>query len=337
MMRISQYRRPVLLLIAALPLVLFVAMAWQLSRRPQVLPEHTRPISQIRFSPNGHFLVSIDNGGILHLYNVRARKLERVLRLPRLPIATAFLSFSPDSTLLAITQTTTLRLWNTTTGQVRQMPDPPANSPFGIISIAFDRGGKELVVCGGYEKELQMPLPVIRLLQFNLETSRWREVHSFKLSGLSSAALSSGGNLLLLTTEVGSIHIYSVRSGQKLQTLQGKGKSVYIKTIAVSSDEKLVASGGDDGQIKIWNIKTGQLVHTLMGHTGAINNLAYSVSATTLVSGGEDASIRLWDVQSGQVTRTITEPQPVSCVDISSDSTLLADSYDKSTRIRRLK
>ena len=53
-------------------------------------------------------------------------------------------------------------------------------------------------------------------------------------------------------------------------------------------------AGDGDNTVHLWDVRTGQLIATLEGHTGSVNNLAFSPDGTTLASGSSDETIRLW-------------------------------------------
>jgi WD40 repeat protein/transcriptional regulator with XRE-family HTH domain len=86
----------------------------------------------------------------------------------------------------------------------------------------------------------------------------------------------------------------------------------HVMSIAISSDDQIVAVGDLSGRIYLWNTATTQLITTFEGHIGWVWSVAFSPDGKTLVSSGNDASIRLWEVQSGQCLQVLTEH--TSCV-----------------------
>ncbi|KAI8947768.1 hypothetical protein F4801DRAFT_559580 [Xylaria longipes] len=107
-----------------------------------------------------------------------------------------------------------------------------------------------------------------------------------------------------------------------------------------SPDDEFIAVGCNRG-VQILRTDTGQLVHDLK-HDSLRDDLCDSVKAIrffangkTLAAGGDDGKITLWDISSSRVLHTFVDTgAPVSCIDISKDSSLLiAGSEDHIVRV----
>jgi WD40 repeat protein len=73
----------------------------------------------------------------------------------------------------------------------------------------------------------------------------------------------------------------------------------------VSADGKWLATGGRDRLIKIWDNATGLEKWTLLGHTDAIEALAFSGDGKWLVTGAKDGRVKVWDLQAGKEIKNI--------------------------------
>lgn len=318
-----------LLLISALPLLLFWAVSYRQSRLPRVLPANAQFVDQLQFSPDGKLLASASGSDVINVQNLVTNTLERSHKQPRALLATQLIAFSPDGGKLAVTQNDSLALWDLASNKFAVSPEEPHRT-FGIMLLAYR--SKELVLCGGYLRELEASTPVLRIKRFDFEKSTSSEV-PFRVAGLINVNLSQDGELLLLTTRASGTHIYSARSGQRLVTLDGSKVSDSFRTTAFSSNGTLIAAGAKGGNIRIWDVKSGRKICTLRGPANAVESLAFSPDNTTLASGSEDGSIRLWDLRTGGVARTMQEAESILCLAFSPKGDLLAESSGKVVKV----
>ncbi len=59
-----------------------------------------------------------------------------------------------------------------------------------------------------------------------------------------------------------------------------------VRSVAFSSDGKLLVSGSDDGTIRMWDMTSGSCQHTLIGHNDPVRSVCFSPCGTKIVSGG---------------------------------------------------
>ncbi|PWI64171.1 hypothetical protein PCL_12072 [Purpureocillium lilacinum] len=116
-----------------------------------------------------------------------------------------------------------------------------------------------------------------------------------------------------------------------LQTLEN---DCLVKSIAFSSDGRLVSNSGDNA-IKVWDTATGACAQTLKGHSSKVRSVAFSTDGLQLASGSYDHTIKMWDAKTGAYIRTLRgHALWVTSVVFSTDGQLLASgSYDDKIKV----
>jgi WD40 repeat protein len=67
-----------------------------------------------------------------------------------------------------------------------------------------------------------------------------------------------------------------------------------ISSLALSTDNHLLATGDFDGLIHIWSVESWQELAVLSNHKMRIQGLAFSPDGSSLLSIAMDGTIRLW-------------------------------------------
>ena len=128
----------------------------------------------------------------------------------------------------------------------------------------------------------------VLLANVSLNTPTGKPVYATRL------ALNPNGSILAIGADDGSLTVWDVDSGRRLQTLLGLTAS--SSRLIFSPDGQLLISGNKDGQVQVWEARSGQLRQTLSGHTAEITHLQSGHQGRFLISGSRDGTARLWDL-----------------------------------------
>ncbi len=112
------------------------------------------------------------------------------------------------------------------------------------------------------------------------------------------------------------------------------GHSDWVRSLAFSSDSKLLISSSNDKTVRVWDVETKQLKHLLIGHNKRVKAIGISPDGQHIISGAVNSKIKLWETtklsekQTSECYKTLsissTELTLVNSLPISPDSKLFA-------------
>ncbi|MYB64132.1 PQQ-binding-like beta-propeller repeat protein, partial [Candidatus Poribacteria bacterium] len=199
-------------------------------------------------------------------------------------------TFSPDSSLLAVPTTVGIWIYDGFTGKERNL----LVSESGIAnSVAFSPDGKTLA-SGHYQK----------FHFWDVNTGKLKQTLTGHQGAVSSIAFSPDGKTLATASwSDETVKLWDVASGK--QILNFVAYDDYVESLAMSPDGKTIATSGNDDYndndtIKLWDLNTGRLKATLTTEGfEQIRHIAYSPDGNTIASGNGWSNfsfVRLWDV-----------------------------------------
>lgn len=244
--------------------------------------------------------------------------------------AVSSVAFSPDGhTVISSGEDSTLRLWNTMSGQqIKQigensnrmavfMPETHdlivANGVF-VRLLNPETGESQIVIqdpgtrVGDNAFERAIPLAdgntlgLVRGREVQIYNVKANTItRSFPITGgYASVVFSTDGRRVLLQNNV--IGLYDVVSGERLRSFQA------ASPFALSPDGFTVAAQAseDDPTILVWDADSGEALPALVGHTDTVMGIAFSPDGRWIATGSQDKTARLWDWQTGEEQRIFT-------------------------------
>jgi RNA polymerase sigma factor (sigma-70 family) len=290
----------------------------------------------LAFTPDGKYLMSLGNGGILRIEEVASGTEVLQQKLP--PDILPSLVVSPDGKVVAIwsgPNSRKLYLWDWQGGaEPREVKVGGRRLRF----LDFHPDGKTLAAAGDMEPFVcEWDVATGRLRnQFDLRDDVTPAMLAFSPDGQMMAVSDSGnhtgrnfsGGVLLLergtgkvvrewltpgtqpihvvfspdgrwlaaVTE-GNVHVWDPRRGDEVAP-GGAGHQSRLMQIATAPGG-LIATAGDDHTVRIWDAATGTERRRLL-HGHWVRAVALSADGRFLVSSSLDDSVRLWDPQTGR-------------------------------------
>jgi WD40 repeat protein len=150
------------------------------------------------------------------------------------------------------------------------------------------------------------------------------------------AAFTPDGKRAVSGGDDGTIYLWDVKTGEKLQSFEG---SKGVGSVAISPGGRYVLSSSfEDQPIRLWDMATGKLVREFIGHKGVVFRVAFSHDGCRVISGSSDKTVRLWDAATGKELHCFAaHTDLIKGVAFSPDDRYaISASQDKSLRLWRL-
>jgi WD40 repeat protein len=247
---------------------------------------------------------------------------------------TRALAFSPDGQQVAAASGSTVRVWETATGNERSLADGHRRPP-SVLTLARD--GRTVVSWG--------PDRVVR----RWEAATGKSLGAFPAPPKTTrAAFSPDGRIVALANADGSIHLHDIATGKQLHQLPGPADG--SAALAFAPNGKLLAArGNSELSIRLYDVVQGAELRQLTlrapknaagngvivlggnggGFRGRGAGLAFSPDGSLLVTPGPTAGdaahpLVVFDVATGKELRQIEPSQAVTSFAFSPDGRVLA-------------
>ena len=213
------------------------------------------------------------------------------------------LAFSPDGKHLATAGADAMvRVWDSANGQQvlvlaghGEATRAGSVHPGGVIAVLFTPDGKRLVTAGAdgtarlWDAETGQSLQVM--------AGHTNEVY---------IALSPDGQRLVTAGYDGFVKLWDISSGaDPAEPLLTIDHGQPARAAAFGPQGARIAAASQDGAARVWDSVSGRRLLTLAGHSGLIDDMAFTVDGTRLVTSGEDKTVRIWDLAPGRELLTL--------------------------------
>lgn len=268
---------------------------WHVEERAtaRMLSANSQPIHDLAVSPDGKRLVTAGEDKIIRVWDAASGALLR--EITGLDQPAKSLSFGDDPHQILAAAGSKVFLWNCETGKLLRTSEQEVDGNAQFLSYSPD--GKLLAI--PYQFDLHGELKIV-------DTASGKVRHHFRTEqkmeffrtgwGYLRATFSPDGRYVAAVGNIGGAHLYDLRSGKLLRTMQGHGTTVWDAAFT-SDGSRLATSGYSDGTVKLWSVATGEEVHTLRGHEAHVTGLAFSPDDARLFSADTNGVVRIWEAR----------------------------------------
>jgi WD40 repeat protein/serine/threonine protein kinase len=229
---------------------------------------HRGGVNCVAFSPDGRFLVSGGEGGVLRWWDVFG-----------------WHATNPDAAVAGQAGAVGASLTHAAADAkpIRDVRHFKAHSG-AVLSIAFSLGG-EVLVSGGADKVVNV---------WTGDGSRNLRTLPGFAEDVDAVAVTPDGKLVACVNNgpVPTIRLVNVSTGRDVRRYIGHTRAVLA--LAISQDGDVLASAGLDKNIRLWGLDDGSERGLLLGHDQRVTGVAFSPDRRSLVSVGADGVARIW-------------------------------------------
>ncbi|KAH7328917.1 WD40-repeat-containing domain protein [Stachybotrys elegans] len=271
-----------------------------------VLRGHTKPVSQVRISPNGRYIASASADSTLRIWD--AATGDHMDTLIGHLAGVSCLAWGPDSNTLASgSDDKAIHLWDRVTGRpqttTRKSAAGQERAPLRghhnyIHCLAFSPKGN-ILASGSYDEAVFLwDVRAGRLM-------RSLPAHSDPVSGIDFCR---DGTLVVSCSTDGLIRVWDTSTGQCLRTLVHEDNPA-VTNVCFSPNGRFVLAFNLDNCIRLWDYVSGSVKKTYQGHRNekfAIGGCFAVLDGEPLVaSASEDGAVVLWNVKSKEVMQRV--------------------------------
>ncbi len=251
------------------------------------LSGHTNPVDDVRFNPQGTYLISASRGDqadkSLRLWDIAQGKevglfesaaSEGVYRAIWSPDGTHILSHETDDKI---------KLWDAATQRLLKTAEGKFNE---LWDIDWRPDGKKFASVG---KGSQILIWDAESMTIDTELTGHQ-------GDVVSVAWNATGATLATAGADGTVRIWDMSAGHLQDVLIGH--TSWVRNLAWHHNDRWLASSSDDARVIIWDIEMGRALISLTGHTNWVWTVAWNpVQHRQLLSASQDGTAKIWDTE----------------------------------------
>lgn len=128
---------------------------------------------------------------------------------------------------------------------------------------------------------------------------------SVKNAKISCVSFSIDGANIAAGMDNGSVHVYNVKTGQKVLTMK-ESHTEKVRYLTYISDGSIIVSASADRSVMFWSAEDGSRLRVMPDlHKDDVLYLAFSNDYRRMVTASADATIKIWDIQTDTLVTSL--------------------------------
>ncbi|MFT4763483.1 MAG: WD40 repeat protein [Oleispira sp.] len=194
--------------------------------------------------------------------------------------------FSPEGNFVATTDSRTIALWNSKTGEAIWL----WNAPGDIHDISLSSNGQyALLAMADYTATL-----------FDIKNGGIKR--TLRHDGIVfDVSIDQQGNFAASASDDSSARIWDLNSGKQVQRLEHGNQ---VRSAEISADGRWVFTSalGDPG--RLWDNKTGEIISEFPINSGFYSSIRFNEDGSKILTGSSAGKIQLWETKTAKLEGT---------------------------------
>lgn len=245
-------------------------------------------VKSLAFSHDGRFLAAVGSSPSIVVWNLRRRKVVRVLRKPGFGAAgerSSAVAFAPNDRLVASATDDGLQAFSWRT---RRFLGPQTASPTEPTDLAFSANGRLVAGAGPTDGELVV---------WHLQRPADEDEYTYNTIGtpFDSLEFAPQGTTIAVGDGLGNVNFFNAATGHRLR-LQLTGQNGAVLSLSFDPSGQRLMTTSTDGKIRLWNLTTEKLIGTPLPGSNARGQGTFFPNGKRLIAVFPSGAGVIWNV-----------------------------------------
>ncbi len=278
-------------------------------------------LNSAAFSQMGRILITSNEDGLIKFWDTEEGSLIRELKIPQGNFDGEGIYILPDGKTVLTINEDKLEYWNAETGE-------PSGS---LVNLDKIFNSEPLAISPDIRKGL-FPNKDNGPQIWNLRNGQLEGTLIGQKEGITAAAFSTDGNVLITGSASGTIQIWNLITRNPLEVQWNLDSEV--TAIAINPDFKSILTVDRNNNLRLWTIDTTNMPIKSIRRESLITDIAFSPDGKSVITGSDDGTVELLNPKTNKTEHIFKNNGAVKKVAYSSDGRLVLAASQEETRLK---